>query len=337
MRGDATNADKFKQLAKVDAEHWVKVAGAGDHYLLAFDRPNTWSQKYNLVWDKILGLDIFPPMVAQQEVAFYKSKLQPFGVPLDSRTHLTKTDWSLWSASMATDKADFEAMISPIYDYLNQTTSRDPIADSYQTDRVRSRGMHARPVVGGLFIKMLTDREMWDKWAHRDHGNPANWAALPKPPQVTEVIATSRETPAIWHYTTEKPSEGWTKPDFDDSSWKQGPGGFGTRGTPGAVIGTTWNTGNIWLRREVEIPAGKFNNLQFLTYHDEDVEIYVNGFLASSESGFNGSYLPLEISNEAKQLLKPGAKVMLAVHCHQTEGGQDIDVGLANVTSVEPE
>ena len=85
------------------------------------------------------------------------------------------------------------------------------------------------------------------------------------------------------------------------------------------------------------LPQTTYNNLQFLVYHDEDVEIYVNGVLAASESGFNGSYMPIEITSEAKELLKPGAKVTLAVHCHQTEGGQDIDVGLANVMSVEPQ
>jgi large subunit ribosomal protein L18 len=49
-------------------------------------------------------------------------------------------------------------LISPIYDYLNETTARDPLADSYETDRARSGGMHARPVVGGVFIKLLAER-----------------------------------------------------------------------------------------------------------------------------------------------------------------------------------
>ncbi len=112
-------AEKYAALAKTDAAHWVKVAADGDHFRLAFDKPNTWSQKYNLVWDRILGLNVFPPSVAQMEVAHYKKVMQRYGVPLDSRTHLTKTDWSFWSASLADNQADFEAIISPIYDYLN--------------------------------------------------------------------------------------------------------------------------------------------------------------------------------------------------------------------------
>jgi hypothetical protein len=179
MRGDTANAAKYGQLAKTDAQHWMTVASDGDHSRLAFDKPNTWSQKYNLVWDRILGLDVFPPEVARAEIAFYKKVMQPYGVPLDSRTHLTKTDWSVWSATLADNKPDFEALISPIYDYLNQTPNRQPLVDSYVTDKIGSNGMHARPVVGGIFIKMLTDRDAWKKWSSRDHAKVGDWAPLP--------------------------------------------------------------------------------------------------------------------------------------------------------------
>jgi hypothetical protein len=179
MRGDNANAERYAKLAKIDAAHWMKVATDGDHYRLAFDKPNTWSQKYNLVWDRILGLNIFPLSVAQKEVAYYKTVMQQYGLPLDSRTHLTKTDWTIWSATMADNQADFETFISPIYDYLNHTSARDPIADSYMTDDIHSGGMHARPVVGGFFIKMLTDHTIWHKWASGDMVNASNWAPLP--------------------------------------------------------------------------------------------------------------------------------------------------------------
>jgi glutaminase A-like protein/uncharacterized protein DUF5127/uncharacterized protein DUF4964 len=338
LRGDSVTAKKYHDLAKADAEHWMKVAAEGDHYRLAFDKPNTWSQKYNLVWDRILGLNIFPAEVARKEVAHYKTVMQRYGVPLDSRTHLTKTDWSFWSATLADNQDDFEAIISPTYDYLNETTTRDPLADSYQTDKVRSGGMHARPVVGGLFIKMLATPDLWKKWARRDHAKPANWAPLPEMPhlKITDVVPTAQTTAVDWSYTFEKPSEGWAKPGFDGTGWKQGPAGFGTAGTPGAVVRTTWNSGDIWIRREVTLPAQAYSHLQFYSYHDEDIEIYVNGEPAASDSGFTTGYVPLEISGPAKALLKPGAKVVLAAHCHQTTGGQGVDVGIANVTEVVP-
>ena len=331
LRGDKAAADKYLELAKTDAAHWLQAAADGDHYNLAFDKTNTWSQKYNLVWDQILGLNIFPPDVARKEIAHYKSEMQRYGVPLDSRTKLTKTDWTLWSATLADNQSDFEKIIAPVCDYLNETTARDPLADSYRTDRVGSGGMHARPVVGGIFIKMLADRDLWKKWSGRDRDRVSNWASLPEAPKITEVVATARQNPVVWSYTTERPSGDWMKSDFDCSQWKQGPAGFGTQGTPGAVVRTRWSSSDIWLRREVTMPAGKFAHLKFFAHHDEDIEIYIDGVLAASEPGFTTSYVPLDVAPAARDLLKPGAKVTMAVHCHQTLGGQNVDVGLADV------
>jgi hypothetical protein len=328
MRGDVAGTKRYAQLAKVDAANWVRVAAEEDHYRLAFDKPNTWSQKYNLVWDRILGLNVFPQSVAKNEVLFYKSVMQRYGVPLDSRTHLTKTDWSIWSATLAENQADFESFVAPIYDYLDHTTARDPIADSYVTDKITSGGMHARPVVGGFFITMLTDRSIWQKWASRDKLNVSNWAPLPPAPTMTAVVPTSIQIPVDWHYTTDKPAEDWMQPDFNDSGWRAGPGGFGTVG--GAHTG--WTTDDIWIRRTFTMPEGHFKDLQFDVFHDEDVEIYVNGTLAATEGGYTTDYLPLEILPAARKLLKSGAKITLAAHCHQTVGGQDIDIGLVDIS-----
>jgi hypothetical protein len=330
MRGDTANAEKYQGLAKADAEHWMKVAAEGDHYRLAFDKPNTWSQKYNLAWDRILGLNIFPPSVAQQEIAHYKKVMQKYGLPLDSRTHLTKTDWTLWSATLAEAPADFEALISPLCDYLNQTTARSPFVDSYETDNVRSDGMHARPVIGGVFIKMLADRALWKKWAGRDTAKAANWAALPEPPKVKVVLPAADQAPATWHYTTAKPGDGWFKPGFDCASWQQGQSGFGTAGTPGARIGTTWNTDDIWLRREFDVSACNWHDLQAWLHHDEDAEVYLNGVLALRTTGFVTGYEAWPLSATGKAALRPGQN-LIAIHCHQTTGGQYIDLGLVDV------
>ena len=332
LRGDTSNATRYARLAKVDAAHWVKVAADDDHFRLGFDRPNTWSQKYNLVWDRILGLNVFPPEVARKEIAHYESVLQPYGVPLDSRTHLTKTDWSIWSATLADNQADFETLIAPIYDYLGHTTTRDPIADSYLTDDIHSGGMHARPVVGGFFIKMLTDRAIWHKWASADTANASDWAPLPKPPTITVIVPAADKRPAIWSYTTTQPAPGWTNPQFDDSNWKRGESGFGTAGTPGSVIGTTWATDDIWLRREITLPAQDYDELQGWIHHDEDVEVYINGMLAVQASGFISAYDAFPLTEAGKSALKPGQN-LIAIHCHQTVGGQYVDFGLVDVQS----
>jgi len=328
LSGDPENAKRYAALAKADAGHWMTAASDGDHSRLAFDKPGTWSQKYNLVWDRILGLNVFPTSLARQEVAWYKTRLLRYGLPLDSRTHLTKTDWSIWSATLAEGQSDFEAIVDPIHDYLNKTTTRDPVADSYQTDNIQSGGMHARPVVGGFFIKMLTDAGLWKKWASRDKLKPANWAPLPSKPKVTVVVPTEQ----AWLYTTEAPPENWMTRGFDASGWKSGQAGFGTN-PPGFVKHTDWKDtpGDIWLRREVTIPGDDLRNLQLYVYHDDDVEIYIDGTIAAKESGFVTEYTPMEISASARRALKPGRKITLAVHCHQFSGGQGIDVGFADV------
>jgi hypothetical protein len=337
LRGDDASAVQYKRLAKEYARHWMEVAADGEHYRIAFDKPKSWSQKYNLVWDKLLNLDVFPPEVANKEVAFYCANLQRYGLPLDSRTRLTKTDWCLWSATLAGGRRDFEAIVSPIFDYLNETNARLPFVDSYETDNAKSGGMRARPVIGGVFIKMLEDPATWKKWASRDRLKAGGWAPAPPPPRVTDLVATSEHDPAVWRYTFVKPADDWTSNSFDDSRWNQGPGGFGTRGTAGAVIGTTWNSSDVWLRRKLTLPAGTNSvTAQLRVYHDEDVEIYIDGLLAARQSGYVTTYDLVEIQPRARSALRPGARVVLAVHCRQTGGGQGVDVGLVDVVESTP-
>lgn len=335
MRGDNVTAEKYFAMAHGFARHWVQAAGDGTHSRLAFDKPNTWSQKYNLVWDQILNLHVFPPTVAQSEIAYYKSVMQPYGVPLDSRTHLTKTDWSIWSATMADNQADFETLISPIYDYLNATTARQPLVDSYVTNDIHSSGMHARPVVGGLFIKMLSDPALWFKWAGRGADVRGDWAPFPTPPTLETVVPTSQAAPIVWRYTTtaNPPAADWYAPGFNDSAWKEGPAGFG-HDAPGVTARTDWSEspGDIWIRRTFQMPAGRFGDLQFLAYHDEDVEIYINGILAASAGGFTASYDTIPLTAAGKAALHVGANT-IAAHCHQTGGGQFLDIGLVNVVA----
>jgi Glutaminase A six helical-hairpin domain/Domain of unknown function (DUF5127)/Domain of unknown function (DUF4964) len=338
MRGDKADAEKFTKLAKADARHWMKVAADDDHYRLAFDKPDTWSQKYNLVWNRILHLNVFPPSVAQKEIAFYKTVMQPYGLPLDCRTHLTKTDWSFWTATLADNQSDFESFITPIYNFLDHTTLRVPLMDSYQTDQLgRGPGplFHARPVVGGFFIKMLTDQTIWHKWSSGDKMKPHDWAPLPRPAKITAIVPAADKQPALWKYTTTQPPKNWMNPDFDDSSWKQGRGGFGSVGTLGVIVGTIWRTDDIWLRRKFVMPAGAFAHLEFNVFHDEGVEIYVNGVLAALASGYVTSYVPLDMRPAARALLQAGKSITLAVHCHQTVGGQGVDVGLINVLQAQ--
>ncbi len=328
IKGDAANAQRYNALAKQDVAHWVKVAVAGDHSLLAFDKPGTWSQKYNLVWDKILKLNIFPAEVAEKEVAFYKTVLQPYGLPLDSRTKTSKADWTIWSATLADKQTDFEALIAPLMQYLNHTKARSAFADSYETNKVDSVGMHARPVIGGVFIKMLADRPTWQRWASLDKTKTGNWAQIPAKPKLKEIIPTAQRDSQMWRYTTERPATDWMKPGFNDSQWKEGKAAFGNRGPSH----TDWKTSDIWIRRTWTIPQGDFKHLVLDIFHDEDVEIYFNATLAAKESGYVDAYDTIELTPEGRALVKPGATIVVSAHCHQTIGGQVIDFGLSEAT-----
>ncbi|MCU0784274.1 MAG: DUF4965 domain-containing protein, partial [Verrucomicrobia bacterium] len=248
---------EYSKIAKEFAQRWVKEADDGDHFRLAFDRPGSWSQKYNLIWDRILDLNLFPAEVARKEMEFYRKSQNTYGLPLDNRKDYTKLDWITWTATLTQNRADFEALIDPVYKFLNETPQRSPMTDWYETKTAKKVGFTARPVVGGVFAQLLYDKAVWKKWASRDKTKASGWAPIPPRPKITTVVPAADTTPATWRYTTEKPADNWAKPGFDDSSWKEGRSGFGTAGTPGAVIGTTWNTPDIWLRREVEIPADK--------------------------------------------------------------------------------
>ncbi len=155
MAGKNDVADQYTKLAKEMAAKWEPMAADGDHYKLAFDRPGTWSQKYNLVWDRLLGLNLFPASIARKEVAYYLKTQKKYGIPLDNRETYTKLDWILWSATMAEKREDWDALVKPVYDFLNETPDRVPMTDWYWTLDGKRRGFTARSVVGGVFLKML--------------------------------------------------------------------------------------------------------------------------------------------------------------------------------------
>ncbi|HEV2696151.1 MAG TPA: glycoside hydrolase family 2 TIM barrel-domain containing protein [Verrucomicrobiae bacterium] len=145
------------------------------------------------------------------------------------------------------------------------------------------------------------------------------------------VLPTSRTDGQTWRYTTIMPSASWYTTNYSDASWAVGLGGFGTAGTPGAVVRTVWNTSDIWLRRTFNpgaLTPEQISHLAFSLHHDEDVEVYLNGVPVLSASGFIGNYMRVPFSAAARNALLIGQDNVLAVHCHQTIGGQYVDVGI---------
>jgi hypothetical protein len=154
----------YRRIAQDFAKRWAGMADVGDHYALAFDKKDTWSQKYNLIWDKVLGMDLFPAEVPRKELAYYYTHQNEYGLPLGNRSEYTKLDWIYWTASLADSREDFDALIGPTWKFANESPSRVPLTDWYWTQDAKQRGFQARSVVGGLFMKMLTDPAEWKKW-----------------------------------------------------------------------------------------------------------------------------------------------------------------------------
>jgi hypothetical protein len=155
MLGKKDIAEKYTTEAKRMAREWMKMADDGGHYRLTFDQPGTWSQKYNLAWDKILNLNVFPDEVAHKEIAYYLNRQNKYGLPLDNRRDYTKSDWIVWSAALSDNLETFQKFIDPLHLYVTETPNRVPMSDWYGTHDAIKLNFQARSVVGAYFIKLL--------------------------------------------------------------------------------------------------------------------------------------------------------------------------------------
>lgn len=144
-----------------------QLSEQGDHFSLAFDKPGTRSQKYNLIWWRPLRPNLFPAEIAPREIGFYKRKQYAYGLPLDSRETYAKLDWIVWTATLAESESDLRAFVLPAYRFAHETPDRVPLTDWYVTTDGRQRGFQARSVVVGVYIRMLADEALWQKWSRR--------------------------------------------------------------------------------------------------------------------------------------------------------------------------
>jgi len=222
--------------------------------------------------------------------------------------------------------------------YRNHKT-KDELHSSYATLMANLAGLIPRGLAAAVYTQttdcegevnglMTYDRvPKFDlKWMKEKHAPLYQSAGLIKP----TVIAPTAETGKVeWAYTLGKPANDWEKPGFDDSAWKRGKGGFGSKDTPGARIGTEWTGKEIWLRRRFTSDAAVKGRLMLRIHHDEDAMVFLNGVQVAQVTGFTTDYIDLPLEADAAGALKKGENV-LAIRCSQKQGGQYIDAGLAD-------
>lgn len=165
MLGNEEAYAKYTAEAEKIARSWETNAANGDgSYRLAYDRPGTFSMKYNAVWDKLFGTDIFSKSALSSELFSNFKQIRPYGMPLDNRADYTKSDWLVWTATLLSDKSDFERFIEPLWNAYHYTRSRVPMTDWYDTVSANQVGFQNRTVIGGLFIKLLEEDGRMKSW-----------------------------------------------------------------------------------------------------------------------------------------------------------------------------
>ena len=220
-------------------------------------------------------------------------------------------------------------------------TSQDALTDAFVALLGRLHPLTGSPGLSAAVYTQTTDVEIevnglmtYDRAVIKPDESRVRAAVLAlftPAPVMREVLRTSQEAPATWRYTTDTPAAEWSAAIFDDSSWASGQAGFGARNPPGSVIRTPWTTPDIWIRRSFDLPAGTaLVNPQFYLHHDEDAEVYINGMLALKVTGYTQDYELTASPVDLKTLLRRGSNT-IAVHCHQTTGGQYIDVGIVDL------
>ncbi|TQS32185.1 hypothetical protein Golomagni_07508 [Golovinomyces magnicellulatus] len=157
MTGNAADQKKYSDVADDYFKYWnrnaINRAVDTPHSILQYGAPDTYNLLYNLYGDKVLNLKFIPQEIYDIQSDFYPTVMKPYGVPLDTRGTLTKSDWSIWAAAMAKPETR-DMIISRVAKWLNFTSQGRGLPDLYDTvsgSWGRNILFNCRPVVGGHF------------------------------------------------------------------------------------------------------------------------------------------------------------------------------------------
>ena len=247
------------------------------------------------------------------------------GLPIDGHTWIDKNNWGYVSYK---SKEDLTAA------YLAQLEQIPMLIGQGLCAAVYTQTTDVEIEVNGW---LTYDRKVWK--IEPDAVRAATLRLYQPPPRVRTLVSHAgspvQNAAGSWRYTSDSPSpdsngRAWSDASFDDSGWSKGLGGFGTKGTPGARIGSEWSSAEIWLRRTFTLDDAPKGKLALSIHHDEDADVYINGVKVASLSGYTTDYRVVSLSADALAAITPGANT-IAIHCRQTRGGQYIDCGIIEI------
>ena len=268
----------------------------------------------------ILDFHAYPPPTAPESSTQVRACGEFGGIGYNIEGHL----WDPSRVMQYIVVENEEEYLSTYEEYMDQLTV-------YKTNNGLSAGVYTEITDVEIELNGLMTYDRLDK-AEMSRIYAANQKVINNDIYIYELVPSSEKTPQTWKYRTDQPALNWYQTSYTDDHWTSGNGGFGTEGTPGAVIGTQWNTNDIWIRREFELgDLSSFNidDVYLYIHHDEACEVYINGVLATTLTGYTSKYITVPISDDAKAALNENGTNLFAVHCNQTAGGQYIDVGLS--------
>ncbi|KIY74089.1 DUF1793-domain-containing protein [Cylindrobasidium torrendii FP15055 ss-10] len=155
--GDSDKSANYSSIASSYVEQWLELSGAngGEHLNLHYGDPSSWGLAYNLYAEKLLDISIFPTSVYEMQTAWYKTVIDPYGIPLDTRHTYTKSDWEIWTSVIVTDTTLRDDIISGVRAWAADGLSTQPFGDWYETADGSPQGFRARPVVGGHLAHLV--------------------------------------------------------------------------------------------------------------------------------------------------------------------------------------
>ncbi len=151
----------YTAISKEYADKLVAECNTDKEFLpFSIGKNESWSLKYNLVWDKILGFSLFDEKLYKGESEKYRQELNTYGVPLDYRKDFTKTDWMLWAACLDDTDKNVRLFSDAIVKYLADTKDRNCFSDWIETKEPKQSGFDHRTVQAGLWMPVLMDKLM---------------------------------------------------------------------------------------------------------------------------------------------------------------------------------